>query len=379
MAIEWNWLAAGGVLAAPIQAAMAALVFFSRPDRAQNRGLALFFLGLAGFTGMGALGLMMTSPADALAMHLVDSLAVFAFHWGYFLFLRTIPSPLARPLRSRSALGLAAAVFAALGLSVVLRPSLWQVGISGEGDGPWINEPGPGWLVFDVASLVFQLFAIAVAVSAYRRAATPLSRRQMRAYVVGFAVYDALIIIGVIIPAFMVLATGQLNVRVAGTQFWIMLGNTMWLVGWLSYGIMTTHLFDIDLKVKWTIRRGTLAAVFLLVFFLVSQLAQNFLNESYGWVLGGLAAGALLFALAPLQRVADRLADRAMPNVNATSEYLAFRKIEVYKATLEDMLADGTLTPKDQRILVGLRRRLGIAEATATALERDAASVRGVA
>lgn len=44
-------------------------------------------------------------------------------------------------------------------------------------------------------------------------------------------------------------------------------------------------------------------------------MAQTFLTDVYGFVVGGVAAGLLLFAIHPLQRVAERVADAAMPGV----------------------------------------------------------------
>ncbi|MHB8604123.1 MAG: hypothetical protein ACYDCK_02615 [Thermoplasmatota archaeon] len=45
-------------------------------------------------------------------------------------------------------------------------------------------------------------------------------------------------------------------------------------VALIAYAILKQQLFDIDVKLRWTIRSGTVAAFFLAVFFIVSQLAQ---------------------------------------------------------------------------------------------------------
>lgn len=141
--------------------------------------------------------------------------------------------------------------------------------------------------------------------------------------------------------------------------------------GILLYGILRTHLFDIDLKVKWTLRQSTIAAIFVAVFFITSELAATFLSDRMGTVFGIVAAGTLVFALSPLQRAAERLADRAMPDVRATPDYLQFRRFEIYRGAVEHALSDGSVTPDERALLDRLRRDLAIPPADAAALESD--------
>ncbi|MEA3203475.1 MAG: hypothetical protein QOI63_1150, partial [Thermoplasmata archaeon] len=49
-----------------------------------------------------------------------------------------------------------------------------------------------------------------------------------------------------------------------------------------AYAIVRHRLFGLDVKIRWTIRRGTVAGIFLAVFLIVTQVGQNFLNERYG-------------------------------------------------------------------------------------------------
>ncbi|HLE96634.1 MAG TPA: hypothetical protein VI997_04620 [Candidatus Thermoplasmatota archaeon] len=141
----------------------------------------------------------------------------------------------------------------------------------------------------------------------------------------------------------------------------------------VAYALVRQRLFDVDVKIKWTIKRGTLAAVFLAVFFVVAQLAQTFFTESYGLVVGGVAAGLLLFAIAPLQRMAERVADRAMPGVTdlrALAE--ASGKEEAYRAALEMALADRVITRHEERALAKLAHELGIPGPRALDLREEA-------
>jgi hypothetical protein len=91
---------------------------------------------------------------------------------------------------------------------------------------------------------------------------------------------------------------------------WTLLFSKRWVrvtlieVPLIAYGILSTQLFDIDLR-PWP----------------------------------GLVAGALIvYLLAPLQRVAERFANRLMPGTAGTPEYLAYRKMQVYEAALTEAL-----------------------------------------
>lgn len=140
----------------------------------------------------------------------------------------------------------------------------------------------------------------------------------------------------------------------------------------LAYAILRHQMFDVDVKLKWTLRRGTVAAVFLAVFFVVAQLAQNFLSDQYGWALGGAGAGLLLFLLAPIQRAAERLSDKAMPGVQEKDPaYVRAKKRETYRSAYAAAWSDGTMTQKDMRMLQQVREALGLPDKDVLAVERE--------
>lgn len=138
----------------------------------------------------------------------------------------------------------------------------------------------------------------------------------------------------------------------------------------IAYGILKTQLFDIDLKIRWTIRQSTVAAAFVAVFYLVTEGADRLLADELGNWIGLLASAMRVLFLAPLQRFAERVATVAMPNTQNTPEYAAFRKLQVYSAALEDALPGG-ISAKERALLNHLRESLGIAGADAEALEHD--------
>jgi hypothetical protein len=146
--------------------------------------------------------------------------------------------------------------------------------------------------------------------------------------------------------------------------------GTLLAVPLIAYGILKTHLFDIDLKIQWTIRQSTVAAAFIAVFYLVTEGADRMFEAELGTWVGLLASALLIFFLAPLQRMAERVSQAVMPNTTDTPEYAAYKKLQVYEAALADALPGG-ISGKERALLNHLRDSLGIAAADADALERD--------
>ena len=146
--------------------------------------------------------------------------------------------------------------------------------------------------------------------------------------------------------------------------------GTLLAVPLIAYGILKTQLFDIDLRIRWTIRQSTVAAAFVAVFYLVTEGADRLLESGLGSWIGLLASAMLIFFLAPLQRFAERVATIAMPNTQNTPEYAAYRKLQVYEAALAETLPGG-ISDKERALLNHLRDSLDIAPADAAALERD--------
>lgn len=137
----------------------------------------------------------------------------------------------------------------------------------------------------------------------------------------------------------------------------------------LGYGLLKFGIFGIEAKLKSGIRRGALVAVFGGVFLIVEQAAQFVVSETFG-VFAGLAAAVLLaFGLVPLRAWSRKVADRAMPEVADTPEYLASRRVSVYRAAYESAARDGVLTARERGILETLRSQLGVTREEAGAVE----------
>ena len=154
-----------------------------------------------------------------------------------------------------------------------------------------------------------------------------------------------------------------------GYIFYIL--GTLVAVPLIAYGILRTQLFDIDLKIRWTIKQTTLAGIFVSLMFLLSEGASMLLEAELGNFAGLIAAAVVMFFLAPLQRFSERVASAAMPNTNNTPEYATFRKLQVYESALAEALQEGGISDKERSLLVRLRESLGVSEADADAIENE--------
>ncbi len=160
-------------------------------------------------------------------------------------------------------------------------------------------------------------------------------------------------------------------------RFLVYVLGTLVAVPLIAYGILRTQLFDIDLRIRWTIKQSTLAAAFVAIMFIISEAAARLLEAELGAVAGLIAAALVVFFLAPLQAFAERVASAAMPNTQNTPEYVTFRKMQVYEAAVAEAQLEDGISHKERALLVRLRDSLGISETDAVAIENELQSSTG--
>lgn len=138
----------------------------------------------------------------------------------------------------------------------------------------------------------------------------------------------------------------------------------------ILYAVARFNMVDLDLKLKWTMNRGTVAAAFIAVFFVVSELSKLFIEGLVGnAIIGVLGASTLVFAIAPLQSVAQRLSDRAMPHVQDSPGYRDQRSATIYQAQVESLASDGHISIKERSALLRLQKDLGLEPGHANQIE----------
>lgn len=366
--MEGTWFGLVGFVAAATAFAFAIFLWRTRPDAATNRRLAMVltfegifsvFLGLIVLLYPPNARGSVTGTVVAAGFGLTSAL----IPWFYLLFLGTLRTPWVAPFRTRYAHTVVLAGIIAMTVVGTLRRLLEPTA-----------EQVVGVLLGPGAYALVSFYALGASISAWRRAQRGTAERdQARAFAVAFGVRDLLYGALFVAVVWSVLRGARAGaVPIPGWPYIAPPVILLIYVPLVAYGILKWQLFDIDLKIKVTLKRSTVAAVFVAVFFAVSEGAALFFEDRTGnAVLGILGAALLLIIINPLTRLAERVSDAAMPGTRRSSEYLVYRKFQVYQATLERGLADGVVRDKERAMLDELRRELGIADEDAERLEHE--------
>ncbi|HLE47367.1 MAG TPA: hypothetical protein VI818_03645 [Candidatus Thermoplasmatota archaeon] len=373
MALGWNVWGFLGLVGGLFAIALALVVYVYNPRRARNLwlGLALFFEGSSLATG-GGLMYMAQDAASAYAYQAVAIASALPLPSLYLLFLSHLNNPWTRPLRSTWVRGGLVGLIGVLEIWWFARHGDFLRGLEAppyayalwEGD-----VAAPLEWVYRALFLVF-VYGLVVSASMYREAPSRLAKRRARALLVAFLARD-------VVAGFGRLAYILVLSRAAPTDPvpWILalvLTSVHYFVfyGGLAYGIIRSNLFDVRLRVRWTVRQGTVAAFFVAVPFVVSQTVQEVFDQAFGPYLGILTAGVLVFFLAPIQRVAERVARATVPPSPSISHMAEGDRRKLFQEQVEIAWQDGSLTVKERQLLDRLRERLGLANDVAADIER---------
>jgi hypothetical protein len=292
---------------------------------------------------------------------------------AYLTFVgEAIDVPLTRWQRTRVSYVSTIAAGFALGAVCYVAPALVaDHDVGRDATGGWVWPISLFVKATDLLPMAVYTYSIACAVMAFRRAPeSSRARRRALAYARAFVLMDASVL-GFALTQ--ILVPGEQGFAANAVLWESAFGIAAFAAGLLlaAHAMLRDHLFDVDVRIKQTIGRGTLSAIFLATFFVVGQLAQGYFATADGWIVGGVAAGLLLFALHPLQRAAERVAEAAMPGTTGTPEYLARRKHEIYRAALEEATRDGTVSTKERRLLLlRLSSDLGLSAEEAARIEQ---------
>lgn len=126
----------------------------------------------------------------------------------------------------------------------------------------------------------------------------------------------------------------------------------------IAYALLRHRLFDLDLRVKRSLRDGTVVAAFAGVLLLTREGAGALLPRELAMVLAVAATASLVLVLRRLQGLGERVAEAALPGAEDEVR-LSARKVEVYRAALEEAVLAGRLDAEEPR-LAALRRELGL-------------------
>lgn len=144
----------------------------------------------------------------------------------------------------------------------------------------------------------------------------------------------------------------------------------------LSWGLLALAIFKHGLLdrplPRVAISRGPLAAAALAALLIVAQIAQEFLADEYGLLMGGVVAGALLFAANPIQRAAERIAERAVSIAPAVAQPNPNAGQRAYRlAVLAALRDDDAIGAREEQHLADLADELGIKAGDALRIRRE--------
>jgi hypothetical protein len=368
-ALNWSWWGLPSTITLLVAWVAAVIVLRTRPDRPVNRRLFVVLLLEGLFVGCSS-GLLFFVDRAAAAhwLGIIATATMVALVPQYLSFLgASLQTPLVAPFRHRFAapvLTLASVIGAlfvlAYAAEFVTEPyapvfARWNYQLR-----EW------GQRASQLHGLV-SIFGLVAALAAYRQ--TPAgSLRRARAgwFAIAFGIRDAYAgIFQMLYPV------------IRPVDFW---GDFVYNPGigaiyllyvlLLSYGVLQAQLFDINLRLKFALRQSTVAAAITTAFFVGSELLENVVPVD-GVIIGVIAAGACVLALRPLQRLATRIVNGVMQDVEDTPAYLDARKADVYRTAVEGILDDAVVSPKEQRVLDRLRKKIGLSEAEAELIQAE--------
>ncbi len=138
----------------------------------------------------------------------------------------------------------------------------------------------------------------------------------------------------------------------------------------LAYSILRHQFLELDLKLKFGLRQSTVAAIFIAAFFVVSELVAGLLSERIGLIAGVMTTGVLVFAIAPLQRLGEKVASTALPDAKPVEERSLRERKKIYQEMLDSAWSDGHLSRTELKMLDVARSRLNLTLYQANQLEK---------
>ncbi|MEA3136895.1 MAG: hypothetical protein QOC71_1176 [Thermoplasmata archaeon] len=144
----------------------------------------------------------------------------------------------------------------------------------------------------------------------------------------------------------------------------------------LAYAVLKHQILGIDVQVRFALSKSTIAAVFIAVFFIASEAAQQFFGDTLGSTYVGIGvAGTLVFAMAPLQKAAERLAEKAVPVAApagvASAPAASSRREASYRDAVRLAMRDRRVTSEERVSLFRLAEDLSIPAGRAAEIQHE--------
>jgi hypothetical protein len=372
--VIWNWWGVPGTLVLVLAWLAAAVALRAAPHRRLNLQLAIVLL-LEGVYGAGNFGLLffVTDPLVAGVFARLGAIAMATLPLQYLVFLGvSLRSPITRPFGTTGGRwSLHALTLGAIGL-LLTAPGLFITDVFQPDWAPWnFTYVGYGPRVVQFHGVV-SLLGLIVSIDAFRRAPLgSVERNQAGWFIVAFGLRDAFI------AAIQVLMPYVRPIPFWGDLIYNPVHGMMYVtyVPLLAYAILRHQLLDIDLRVRFALKQGTVGALLAGSFLVASELIESVVDVD-GPMLGIVLALVITAALKPAQIVAERVALAAVPQVSGGSAYMDDRRRIVLRGALENAWSDGHLTHREQEFVRMLREELDVPEAMAKEIEAEVLAQR---
>jgi hypothetical protein len=367
--LVWTWWALPGILTFVVALAAAFVVLRTAPARLLNRRLAMV-LFLEGVWMAGSAGLLFIVKSQDLAFALgtVGTAAMAALTLQYFAFLGiSVQSPLAKPFRSRAVVHVIDAATLVMVALVLTNPHSFVTDPYSPGWATWnIRMQGVGQWALQIHGLASLYVLIAALSARFRTKPGSAARTRATWFAIAFGLRDLYVGgFGFLYPIFRPIPFWGdfLYNPMIGVDYLI-------FVMFLAYGVLRTQLFNIDLKLKFALRQGTIGALVAGVFFVGSEVLESFVPADNTWY-AVFTAAIIVVLLRPVESFAERIMNRLMPGVQDTPDYVGTRKNDVYRAALEGAAEDGIITERERAILNRLAEQLQLSEEEVDVMERE--------
>jgi hypothetical protein len=367
-----------GLLAAFFAWGTALFIFTQVPDSRIARRFALLLTleGLTIFASWAGPVIWLTDldqAYQASLLHLVSDSLLIA------LYLPTIAvvvnSPMVRIFATLPWALLPLSVGLCGAFAVLVMPeSFMPIGNTTPGPEGWttyFNSGGKLWPIIFLLLTLSYTYGFIATVLAWHSAESAVSKRKNGILAVAFGTRD--IVWGGMFLSGVVQAAMGIPINPLASVISVHIGAIALIIYVLmtAYGIASAQLFDIDLKVKRGFQRGTVAAAYVAIFFVVSESAATILTDQIGTIVGLVATGLLLFALNPIFSMAVSLSDRAMPDVIDSDDYKTFKKLQIYGEAFAEAGDRGEVTSVGRAALNRLRVRLDLSGEDVLAVESE--------
>ena len=358
---DWEWVVS--LAFAGLALPLAAFILLVAPSRAVNRTLSALLVAEGLMQGPTALlvGTPWGREHFAGLLQIFFS-AVIAAPFLYLLFLGyALDTRWTRPLRARPIQVAIAIALVGFEIIPIIDPTVDVQAVA-------------RYALYGAAATA--TLGLVAALSADRRAEKgSVAARRARAYLVAFAARD----LSFVLPT-LFLTGGSVVTHFApplDAHFFSTWGGiardlaALVFLAALAYGLLRVQIFDLDVKIHAGVKQGTIMTSFVAVYFLVNEMAQFFFQQAFGVYLGIGAAALLVFALHPVQQLAEKIASRAVPSAQPVEKMNKRQRIDVYREQVVVAWEDGTLSLKERRMLEVVRERLGLTLEEAVSLERE--------